>query len=121
MKKVLIIEDDPDIADILEMALSDRYSLLILNETSTLVRNLKDFSPDLILIDNYIGQIQAPEVIKQIKSFAAYQHIPFILFSGHYDIENVAKKIGASAYLAKPFELDDLYTCVDSVLTTISL
>ena len=117
MKKILVIEDDQDIADIVEMALTEKYIVRTQTENAYILDAFENFTPDLIMIDNQLGQKNAPEILKEIKSVDAYKNIPFVLFSGHHDIKNLANEIDADAYLAKPFSLVDLYSCVDLTLT----
>jgi CheY-like chemotaxis protein len=119
MKKILCIEDDLDFASIIELALGDLYDVKIVTDTKDVMETLNAFIPDLILIDNYIGMVQAAEVIKEIKTSFLFRNIPFILCSGHVDIKKIALEISASAYLEKPFDLVELYAIVDQVLLTI--
>lgn len=112
-----MIEDDQDIADIVEMALSEKYDVKIQTDNDNVLTAFEDFTPDLIMIDNQLGQKHAPEIMSEIKSVDAYKKIPFVLFSGHQDIKRIAKEIDANAYLPKPFALVDLYSCIDLVLT----
>lgn len=119
MKKILCIEDDLDFASIIELALGDLYEVKIVTDTKDVMETLNAFIPDLILIDNYIGMVQAAEVMKEIKTSSLLQNIPFILCSGHVDIKNIAFEISATAYLEKPFDLTDLYAIVDQVMLTI--
>ncbi|MEO3408571.1 response regulator [Mucilaginibacter sp. CAU 1740] len=116
LKKILVIEDDPDIADIMEIALSDKYDVAIKTDGYHVSDHIESFNPDLIMLDNYIGQKQAREIIAEIHEVDDHRNIPYVLFSGHEDITRIAKHINATAYLAKPFALDDLYKCVDSIL-----
>ncbi|UKT64911.1 response regulator [Pedobacter mucosus] len=116
MNKIVYIEDDPDLANVIEMALSENYDLLILYDAKNIVEKILSFMPDLILIDNYIGVTQASEVIAEIKTAKSLAHIPFVLCSGHADIKTIAINISASAYLEKPFALKDLYNTIETVL-----
>jgi len=116
MKKILCIEDDPDIADVIELALGDQYTLMVITDAKEVMNTISVFIPDLILIDNYIGFVQAADVMKDIKTLPGFEDTPFILCSGHADIKNIALKMSASAYLEKPFELSDLYNTIDQVL-----
>ena len=50
-----------------------------------------------------------------IKSLETYKDLPFILFSGHHDIQNLAGTMGATAWLAKPFSLAELYSTIEKV------
>lgn len=117
MKKILVIEDDQDIADIVEMALSEKYNVKTQTNNHNVLVAFNGFTPDLIMIDNQLGQKNAPEIMQEIKSVTAYKNIPFVLFSGHQDIRRIASEIEANAYLPKPFALVDLYNCIDLVLT----
>ncbi|AYL97548.1 response regulator [Mucilaginibacter celer] len=116
LKKILVIEDDPDIADIMEIALGDKYDVAIKMDGYDISDHVESFSPDLIMLDNYIGQKEAKEIIAEIHLVDDHRTIPFVLFSGHDDITRIAQHINATAYLAKPFALDDLYKCVDAIL-----
>lgn len=117
MKKILVIEDDQDIAEVVEMALNDIYEVKIQTDNDQVLDAFADFTPDLIMVDNQLGQKQAADIVGEIKTITAYKNIPFVLFSGHQDIRRIANEIDASAYLAKPFALVDLYSCIDGVLT----
>lgn len=123
MKKIFIVEDDVDITDILTIALGARYNLSIINDTNNLMEKMSTFLPDLIITDNFVGQKVAAEIINDIRSEDRFMNIPVILFSGHPDIELIAKKIGANAYLSKPFTIKELNTCIEKQfdnLTTVN-
>jgi len=116
MKKILILEDDPDIGDMVEMALSAKYVTLVKTTHKGLQEQISSFKPDVLLIDNHLGQTQASDIINKIKAGNNDKTIPFILFSGSNDIKALAQEIGATAYLPKPFSLNQLYQCVEEVL-----
>jgi DNA-binding response OmpR family regulator len=117
VKKILVIEDDQDIADIVEMALADRYEVQTQTDNNLILDSFRDFRPDLILVDNQIGQRNATEIVSEIKGINDYNNVPFVLFSGHEDIRRIANEIEANAFLPKPFALVDLYKCIDVVLS----
>lgn len=117
MKKIFVIEDDQDIADVVELALCEKYTVKIETDNEAVMSGFEDFTPDVILIDNQLGQKLASEIVGEIKQVTDYKNIPIVLFSGHQDIRRIAAEIDASAYLAKPFALDELYSCIDSVLS----
>ena len=116
MKKILVLEDDQDIGEIVEMALSHKYDMMVKRDEKDLIGQLFQFEPDLLLIDNSLGLTKAVDVMKGIRSEKKFRSVPFILFSGHYDLKNLAHEMGASAYLPKPFGLDELHQCIEQVL-----
>ncbi len=118
MKKILIIEDDADTADILILALAKRYRLSMINNTINLMEKMNDFLPDLIITDNFVGQKVAAEIIKEIRSEDRFSHIPVILFSAHPDIHKLSIEIAAAAYINKPFTLQYLNSSIEKVLAS---
>lgn len=118
MKKILIIEDDADTADILILALAKRYRLSMINNTINLMEKMNDFLPDLIITDNFVGQKVAAEIIKEIRSEDHFNHIPVILFSAHPDIHKLSIEIAAAAYINKPFTLQYLNSSIEKVLAS---
>jgi len=119
MKKILFVEDDCNMGEIIEMALSTKYHVLVQKDNINLVAVLNQFMPDVILINYYIRQKNAIEIIEEIKSTGFNLAIPIILFSGHPDIAALAAQIGAAGFLSKPFDLDELYGCIGGVLFSI--
>ena len=90
MKKILVLEDDQDIGEIVEIALSDKYKTMVKRNDENLLGQLDQFQPDLLLIDNSLGQVKAKDVMESIKSDDKFKLVPFILFSAHHDLENLA-------------------------------
>jgi DNA-binding NtrC family response regulator len=117
MKKVLVIEDDNDIADVVEMILEGKYIVLIQRTGHNLAHVAAQFMPDVLLIDNGVGQKNAREMIAEIKGAQDYQLCPYILFSANQNIAQIATEIQAAAYIAKPFDLDDLHHTIEEVLS----
>ena len=117
MKKLLIVEDDVDMTDILRIALAAKYDLKIVHDSKSIPSALENFLPDVLLLDNFIGQSKATEVLKEIKLLNELKIIPFILFSAHPDIEKIAITMNANGFLPKPFKLTELYACLDKVIS----
>ncbi len=120
MKKLLIIEDDSDFADIIAMALTNRYLINVKNDTENLLEVLNDFKPDVLLIDNYVGQRKATEIIAEIRHLDVYANLPLILYSAHPNVEHLAKELKANGWLLKPFKLTDLYATIGKVLNEVA-
>ncbi len=117
MKKIMIIEDDKDLLEIVRLALKGKYSLQLQTDNRDIVRVTREFDPDLILIDNYIGEKQAGELIKEIQNSDYPKKILFILFSGAENIRQIAAEIGADSWLAKPFLLSELINRIEHTFT----
>ena len=116
MKKILIIDDDQDISYIVEMVLSVSYDTMIVSNASRIISVYQQFLPDLMIIDNFIAQRTAIDVVKELKLSSGGETAPYILFSAASNIAQLASDIEASAFLPKPFHLSDLSLVVDRVL-----
>ena len=112
----MLIEDDDDIADIVEIILSSKYKVYTHRKCIGIIEALQQHLPDVLLIDNQMGQKTAAIIIEEIKSSGNLSMPPYILFSASPDIESIAKQIGAVSYLAKPFEFQQLYDCIKNAL-----
>jgi CheY-like chemotaxis protein len=108
LKTALIIDDDKDTLEILGYIIND-MGLETINSLSLLpVSKIKDIAADIILLDHYLD-LQIPgNLCFQIKSDPTLNHIPVVILSAHLNLANIAKDSLADAYLAKPFDINDL-------------
>jgi DNA-binding response OmpR family regulator len=117
--KIMIVEDSPSIAEMVSDTLTEEgYDVLVAQNGFEALRDLEDFQPDLILTDIMMPKVDGLELCEAIQGRLETRDIPFILLSSHFDEETVerGKKIGAKYFIAKPFEMSSLVTCVHKVL-----
>jgi len=109
MKRISIFDDDTDILDILMFLLTEKgwevYTHATCNNILEVVARNK---PDVILMDNWIPDIGGIKATQRLKQDPELSKIPVVYFSANNDIESLAQQAGADAYLAKPFDLDEL-------------
>ncbi len=105
MKKVLVVDDDPDILFIIQFLL-DRFGFLVEQESNgaKVVGKVKQFEPGLILLDVNLPEVNGDEICKQLKSNPLTKHIPIILFSAGLNLKDNYGHCEASDFLEKPFE-----------------
>ncbi|MBE9585443.1 response regulator transcription factor [Mucilaginibacter sp. JRF] len=114
--KILVIEDDKDILDVLEYVLEDAgYDVITAANGSVLV-NINAIKPDVILIDEWLGAEKGSQHCKFLKSTTAMRHIPVVMMSAAMDIEHIADECGADAYIKKPFDIDHVTFITGSLL-----
>jgi DNA-binding response OmpR family regulator len=112
--KVLVIEDNPDIKEILNYILQDEgHEVIPCSDGSTLTA-LDRLQPDLILIDEILGATRGSDLIKSLKKDKNSPGIPVILISAIPNLGEIAIKSGADAYLEKPFDIDSLTDIIKS-------
>ncbi len=76
-------------------------------------RGIKDtistFSPDVILLDIMLGDLDGRDVCRALKSDPKTDHIPVIMISASHNLFDPGDKLGlADDFIAKPFDIDDL-------------
>ncbi|MEB0302824.1 response regulator [Mucilaginibacter sp. 5C4] len=117
-KKILIIDDDNDILDILSFALVEGgYEVRTLSCGDTVFEDIKDFQPDLILMDVMLAGMDGRSICKNIKENHLTFFLPVILISGTHDLGESLHLQGApNDFVAKPFDIDHLLQVVNKQL-----
>ena len=95
--------------------LSGRYVIYPAESAEVLYKVLKTVTPDIILLDINMPDVDGYEIIKTLKANKFYADIPVIFFTSNSDRESVLKglSLGAVDYIIKPFETSSLYECID--------
>ncbi|MFH0940508.1 MAG: response regulator [Candidatus Omnitrophota bacterium] len=111
-KSVLIVDDDPDVVDIIAICLKDNN---IVPEKAynglDALEKIKTKNIDLILLDINMPGMNGFEVIKQLKTDKKTYDIPIVVLTGTYISEGDKKHgltLGVAKYLTKPFSADDI-------------
>jgi DNA-binding response OmpR family regulator len=114
-KKILVLDDDNDILEILSILLLESgYEVKTLNCGETVFEEIKDYRPDLILMDVMLAGMDGRSICKNIKENHLTSFLPVILISGTHDLSQSLHLPGApNDYVAKPFDLDYLLSIVE--------
>lgn len=107
-KKIMIIEDDAGIADVLRTVI-EMYGYAVVSVSSnSVVEDVRNNLPDLLLLDIWMGERDGREICRHLKNQSGTRHIPIIMVSATRDLEKSAEDSGADDFLEKPFEIEDL-------------
>ncbi|TMD77696.1 MAG: response regulator [Chloroflexi bacterium] len=116
-KKILVVDDEPDILEFLQVILEEEGYLVATTEKGEYVEKLHAGGlPDLILLDVLLSGKDGREIVKQLKSQEETKSIPIIMFSAHPSAEKTAREAGADDFVAKPFHIDFLLGVVAKYL-----
>src|SRR5580700_11384882 len=119
MKKILVIDDEEWLREMIQLALRQRGFLVIeaANGTDGIEIARKEL-PDLILCDVNMGKVGGYLTLAALRTEAPTAAIPFILMTGLADNAGMrhGMELGADDYLPKPFTTDALYAAVDARL-----
>ena len=116
-KKIVVVEDDESIRDILKIML-ERVGYEVINfQDGTKLMNGKTEKADLYLIDRQLSGVDGLDLCKHLKSQALTAEVPVIIFSATPGLENLAKNAGAVAFIEKPFSKKHLLHTIEKVLS----
>ena len=116
-KHILIIENDADIRSIVDFILQEQgYETLSIPEPENL-SSLISFSPDVILLDEFINSQPGHRLCLKIKKLPALASIPVVILSTANNIELIAAECQANDFIRKPFDVEDL---VEKVLRLLN-
>jgi DNA-binding NtrC family response regulator len=113
-KKIFILDDDPEILELLQYILGSQYTLFTKADTDGLEKDVLEFQPDLIMIDHFIGEITSNEIIT--KSLSTIRHIPVILHSAHEEIEKISIGAKVAGFIRKPASIHEIRKSIAKVL-----
>lgn len=116
---ILIVDDNPDILDVLTIALqSDGYTVTEAKNGKEAVAKVKEFPPDLIILDYMMPEMNGYEVAEALKKDILYRHIPIIMLTAKGEVLDKIKGIeaGADDYVVKPFEPLELLARVKMIM-----
>ena len=111
MKKILVIEDDSAIQEVITDVLENEgYKVFVANNGKSGVAMALEIKPDLIICDIMMPKLNGYEVFN-ILSKESYSHVtPFIFLTAKVEKDDISKgmELGADDYLLKPFKIDEL-------------
>ena len=109
--RVLVLEDDADVAALISEVLNDDGFDTLRADEHTSTHDMARYRPRLILLDLILGSRRAVDVLSALRR-SGLRGVPTVLVSGAVDIERQANALGAAALLTKPFDIDQLVaTC----------
>jgi two-component system phosphate regulon response regulator PhoB len=119
MVKVLIVEDEADLQEVLRFNLqSAGYQALVAGTGSDALRLAKRHRPDLVLLDLMLPDILGTEVCRVLKQDEETQGIPVIMLTAKAEERNRVEglELGADDYVTKPFSVRELLLRVNAIL-----
>ncbi|QQL49945.1 response regulator [Mucilaginibacter ginkgonis] len=119
-KKILILEDNGDIIELLKEFLPPLgYEVIAFNSVTDIITIIKENKPSIVIIDYLLGSINGGEYCAQIKKNKETEDIPVIMLSGHQRVIESLGNYGWNSFIAKPFDLDELAIEIKKLLNNI--
>ena len=119
MAKILVVDDDKDLLEVLKSLLTKKgFEVQVDANWEDGFNKIDKFQPQVILLDVFLSGIDGLDICKQLKARPQTRDIPIIIFSGYPRVtEPVIYQYGADDFIAKPFEVNDLVVKVHSLLS----
>src|SRR5512139_4036125 len=118
-KKVLVVEDEPDIRNLIAFALQYAgYRVLVSADGDDAVRLAGEEQPDLILLDVKMPKMDGYEACQLLRAQDSTKDIPVVFLSARGQDSEIQRglELGAEEYILKPFAPDELYRRVGAIL-----
>ena len=117
-ERILTIDDDPDILDVLDLTLSESYNVIQAQNGRDGLKLAQTKAPNLVICDYMMPVMNGLEFCKALKKDILLQHVPIIMLTGKGEVKDMVGGIeaGADDYLVKPFEPDALLARIRMIL-----
>ena len=123
-KKILIVDDEVAFTQMVRLNLegTGKYKVRVENKGTYAVSIVKEFKPDLILLDIIIPDVAGSEIAAQLKEDESTKHIPVVFLTALVTKKeeradgNSRRIVGGNTFVAKPVNLKDLISCIDLTL-----
>lgn len=120
MKRILVIEDDPDIGDMLEINLRDEgFAVEIATDGAAGLGRLKAQPYDLVVLDLMLPGMDGLEICREIRRMPHYQPIVIISAKSTETQRVLGLELGADDYLTKPFSVPELIARIRALFRRI--
>jgi diguanylate cyclase (GGDEF)-like protein len=117
--RILIVDDDPDIRDILKITLSEEnYDVIEASDGEEALKIIQSKPLDLVLVDYKMPKMDGREVCRRVKKDLLLSHLPIIMVTGKGDLNDRVGGIdsGADDYVVKPFEPKELLARIRMII-----
>ena len=120
---LLIVEDDSDIRNFIKKSFSKKYQVIEAENGQIGIEKALNFIPNIIISDIMMPEVNGIELCQQLKTNECTSHIPIVLLTAKVEEKDQYKglKIGADAYITKPFKLQLLESQIENILINRAL
>ncbi len=114
--KILIVDDDPNICELLRLyAIRENYEPMVVNDGAAALMSVNSFNPSIILLDVMMPKIDGWQVLRELRKNS---QVPVIMLTakGETFDKVLGFELGADDYVSKPFDTKELMCRIKAVL-----
>ncbi|NIQ94051.1 MAG: response regulator [Desulfuromonadales bacterium] len=122
MKRILIVEDDKDIVELVRYNLErEGFQVVAVGDGLTGLAQVKKSPPDLLLLDLMLPQLSGLEICKELRRDEKFARLPILMLTARGDEADrvVGLELGADDYVTKPFSPRELVARVKALLRRV--
>lgn len=117
-KRILVLDDNKDLLDVVNEVLSyENFDVHTTSTSDNIIEIAQNYNPDLVILDYHLGGGSSGDICRQFKADEQLGNIPVIIFSAYINRDTDYPTYDCEAVIAKPFNLTEL---VDKVTTLIT-
>ena len=119
--RLLVIDDDPDICNVLKAVFSPQYEVVIAHDGYSGLQRMQAFEPDLIILDIKMPKVDGHQLCDAAKHSKTSKSIPIVFITAHGSEEDEMEAFqqGADLYIRKPFDINDVQNQINRLLYQI--
>jgi DNA-binding response OmpR family regulator len=118
-KKILVVDDEPDIQKILKFRLEENhYEVITAPDGKSCLKKAVEEKPDLIILDILMPRLNGFEVSQRLKKDSKTKDIPIVMLTALAQEKDLSRGLeaGASCFITKPFNPVDLISEIEQAI-----
>ena len=116
-KKILIVEDDKFIAELIKFYLDEEgYETKVIMKEDNIIEKIHQYAPDVITLDVFLEKTSGIRNFEYIKNDKRTRDIPVIFISGASLPSLKLKEMGAAGYLSKPYQAHEIKNVIKKII-----
>jgi signal transduction histidine kinase len=117
---LLVVEDTPDVARVIRLALHHEYRILVAGDGEQGLELARRHRPSIIITDWMMPRMDGLELTRRLRSDPELRHIPIVMLTARNDLGDKLRGLdtGVSAYVGKPFAASEIVSTVRSLSRT---
>jgi len=123
--RIIIVDDDPDILDVLELTLEDDFEVIKAMNVADGIKVIKSYRPDMAILDYNLPDGVGLDICAELRRDPLFIHLPILMLTGRGEVDDKVKGLNAGVddYMVKPFAPNELIARVNMLIrrSTVSL
>lgn len=115
MNKILLVEDDPSLGEVLSDQLElNGYEVKLLRFPRKTVENLLEEKFDLVIMDKLLSGVDGTDICAEIRTTELISNTPILMMSGYDGAGKICIAAGANNFIAKPFDVKSFLESIEA-------